>query len=490
MQQSAALIREFRAISPDRLLPIHERWLRDTWTPGVEVSALSLPRGNAKSATVGRLLALTMTPGSCLWRDGLETVVVAASLRQARITWGFMKAALGDLGEYRTQDSDQRIGITHKATGQVAFCISSSGKGAMGLSQFSTIYFDEPAALDVRNGALLYDAVRTSLGKIEGQRLVLAGTRAPAEPEGWWPNLLDGGSGPGVHVTTLSAPMSAPWDQWSTIRKVNPVAERHGPLRRTILRERDEALRNPTMRRPFEAFRLNRQIDTAEDVLIEASDWERVERREVQPRAGRPVVGLDLGSERSWSAAWCLWPNGRSECYAVCPGVPGLDERERQDAQPRGLYRRLEADGVLVVESGKRVSSPATLIALLEGRGIRPEVAYHDVHLKGELRDCVAGRFPLVDRVPLWKQSTEDIAAFRKLTKDGPLSIAPECRALARVSLSQAAVEVNKWGGASIIKKKHGRSRDDVAVAATLAAGHLVRQLRKPKPRRRRHGLV
>lgn len=467
-------------MSPDRLLKFHERWLRATFADGIEVSALSCPRGNAKSATTGRLIALAMSPGSCLWRDGLETVMVAASLRQARIAWRFAKALLpGD--EYRWQDSDQRIAVTHKPTGQVAYCISSSGKAAMGLSQFGTVYLDEPGALEVRNGELLFHALRQSLGKVEGQRLIMIGTRAPADPGTWWPDLLDAGSQPGTHVTALSASPNEPWHKWATIRKVNPVANVHEPLRRTILRERDDARKNPTLRRAFEAFRLNRSVEVLEDVLVEADDWRRVEGRDVPPREGRPVVGIDMGSERSWSAAWCLWPNGRTECFAVCPGIPDLAERERQDAQPAGLYQRLAADGVLVVDEGRRVSKPETLLRVLDERGIRPAVGLHDRFLRGDLTDAVAGRFPLVERVTRWSEATEDIAAFRQLVKDGPLSVVPECRALARVSISQAAVKADDQGSVRLLKRKHSRSRDDVAVCGTLAAGALVRRLRKPQ---------
>ena len=66
---------------------------------------------------------------------------------------------------------------------------------------FSTIFADEPGSRGkIRGGALMYDALRQSLGKLPGQRLVLIGTRAPAEVASWWPSMLDGGSGPGTHM--------------------------------------------------------------------------------------------------------------------------------------------------------------------------------------------------------------------------------------------------------------------------------------------------
>ena len=79
-----------------------------------------------------------------------------------------------------------------------------------------------------------------------------------------------------------------------------------------------------------------------------------MEARAVPPRVGRPIVGLDLGSSRAWSAAWALWRNGRSECYALAPGVPDLQSRERQDCMPHGLYTALASSGVLLVDAGRQ----------------------------------------------------------------------------------------------------------------------------------------
>ena len=105
---------------------------------------------------------------------------------------------------------------------------------------------------------------------------------------------------------------------------------------------------------------------------------------------------IDLGSERSWSGAWALWANGRSECYALAPGVPDLDEREKQDGMPRGLYRRLHEDGVLLVDEGLRVSRPEVLINHLLTIGINPQKVLCDRFLLGALQDATDGRWPIV----------------------------------------------------------------------------------------------
>ena len=134
------------------------------------------------------------------------------SLEQSRIILAFVREALADMeDDYRWLDSSQRLTVTHKATGTRLRVLSSSGKRAMGLSQFSTIFADEPGAWEARGGELMWQALTGSLGKRPGQRIIVIGTRAPAESGSWWPELLDAGSGPGTHVTTLTAPDDEPW---------------------------------------------------------------------------------------------------------------------------------------------------------------------------------------------------------------------------------------------------------------------------------------
>ena len=49
-------------------------------------------------------------------------------------------------------------------------------------------------------------------------------------------------------------------------------------------------------------------------VLLTVDDYEDMTKRAVPDRVGRPLVAVDLGGSRAWSAALALWPNGRIEC--------------------------------------------------------------------------------------------------------------------------------------------------------------------------------
>ena len=67
--------------------------------------------------------------------------------------------------------------------------------------------------------------------------------------------------------------------------------------------------------------------------------------------------------------------------------------------------------------------------------------------------------------------------------RDGGLSVCPESRGLFRLSLSQAAVKHDDSGGTRIVKRAGDRSRDDVALALAMAAGVVMRERRRPKPK-------
>ena len=94
-------------------------------------------------------------------------------------------------------------------------------------------------------------------------------------------------------------------------------------------------------------------------------DWESVTAREVPEREGRPIVGVDLGGGRAWSAAVALYANGRVEARAVAPGLPDLDEQERRDRVPPGTYAKLYDMGQLEIAEGLKVQPPAVLWAMI-----------------------------------------------------------------------------------------------------------------------------
>ena len=87
------------------LQPFQKRFIRDALKPGIDTSALSLPRGNGKSTLAGLLVADILDPDNELFRPGTESVLCAASIEQARVVFKVARDILEPRGGYRFLDS-------------------------------------------------------------------------------------------------------------------------------------------------------------------------------------------------------------------------------------------------------------------------------------------------------------------------------------------------------------------------------------------------
>ena len=451
------------------LEPFQRRFIRGAFRPGTRLAALSGPRGLGKSALSGWLLAASLDPEGPLFVRGAESVLLAGSLDQARAVFRFLRGRC-DGDEFRYLDSGQRVAATHVPTHTRVRVASSDPRKALGIVGARMLIGDEPGAWQERAGAEMFDALTTSAGKGE-QTLILIGTRAPGPPDGWWQRLLDSGGNEGEYIQEHTARQHDPWDAWSTIKRANPLLTANEHLGVALRGEREKARTDPDAKRRFLTYRLNRPQEATDAVLVTADDWRSVEARPVPERRGRPVVGIDLGASRSWSACWCLWPSGRSEVYAVAPGVPSVEAMEKRDAVPRGLYQGLVDSGVLVLDKGRKVSRPSVLLARLADAGVVPACMVGDRFHGPLLADLVQGRWPLVFRATRWSEASADVASFRRAALDGPLSIVQESRPMIRFALSAAKIRTDDQGGTRVVKARGGRSRDDVVLAGVLAAG-------------------
>ena len=102
---------------------------------------------------------------------------------------------------------------------------------------------------------------------------------------------MNDGSGGTTYVQALQGKVEA----WDTAIS--------GDFRKRLLVERDAARVDSRLKARFLSYRLNRPSGDESEVLLTVGDWERVTAREVPEREGRPIVGVDLGGGRAWSAA-------------------------------------------------------------------------------------------------------------------------------------------------------------------------------------------
>ena len=446
-------------------------FLANAMRPGIDMAALSLPRGNGKSWLAAHLAARVLDPDDDLFRPGTESVVIAPSLNQGRVVYRFVRDKLGDDPDYRFADSPTQVQIVHKPTRTTLQVRSSNAKGALGLVNTPWVICDEPGAFNVNEGEAMFDAISTATGKPGSPlKALFIGTLAPAQG-GWWHDLVGGGSKGSTYVKLLQGDRDK-WDQWPEIRKANPLTAISRDFRRKLLEERDLAVGDSRLKARFLSFRLNIPSADESAILLTVDDWKLATARPVGLPAGRPIVGIDLGSGRAWSAAVAVWQSGRIEALAVSPGIPDLDEQERRDLVPSRVYHKLVANGSLTLAEGLRVPSPGQLFERICDTWGVPVKVVCDRHRLSELQDAIAGACPVEGRVTRWFDAAADIRALRKGVRDGPFSIDEGSRALLIASLSVAFIKSDDQGNTRLAKDgKHNKARDDAAAALLLAAG-------------------
>ena len=462
---------------------------------GVPEVVLSTPRGNGKTFLLGRLLAGSLTPGGPHFRPAGRSMLYAGSRSQALLTLDATLDALGFTAHEHTgrkcgcgyivamSPSDTRL--THRASGAALIVRGTNARAALGLGANSPlVVVDEPAAIAENSGQLLYDAIRTSQGKAP-MTAVYVGTRAPAQDGSWWRTLADSESTDSRFVTRFATDDPDDFEDLGKVLRLNPLAAVNRHLQPTLLREHGEAQSNSALRAAFLSFRMNLPARDAARVLLTLDSWRRVISRPAPPRRGRPVVGLDLGANVSWSAAVAIWPNGRCEAFAVTSGHPNLRGQEIRDKAPAGSYQKLKGAGSLLVADGWHSVPPAHLIDEIHRRWGRPTLVICDRFRLRELADTRAGGWNVEPRSMMPSEATDAIRALRVLADDGALAADEPSRPLVELSLA-GCVTKSHTGGNESIERKLARgnyhAQSDVAISLALAAyGHASRK-RKARP--------
>ena len=473
-----------------RFEPFQRRFLAAVDSPRFRTVAASWPRGCGKTTLAGHVVARALTPGDSLYVAGGEIVLFAGSIEQCRLTYrqalGFLESRLD---EYRMVDSATRVAITRMDCRTRLKAVGSNPKTSLGLVGVPLAIIDEPAALHTVGGTALWDAVRTAMGKPNSPlKAILTGTLAPSDPGSWWPTLIENGTAGSTWVGLLQGRADR-WSHWREIERVNPLAKHFSDTAAVLREERDAAMADSRLAGAFKSFRLNLPAGDESTMLLNVADFERATARPVPEREGRPIVGIDLGAGRAWSAAVGIFRSGRVEALACAPGIPSLEALEKRDRVPWGTYRKLALSGALRVCEGLRVQPPAELWRAVVAAWGRPARVVCDRFRLAELRDAVGNSVEIVPRVSRWSESSEDIRALRKMTADGPLSVAPESRDLLTASLSVAMVANDDAGNVRMKKRgTNNQARDDVGAALVLGAGSWMRS--PPVARRRMRSAI
>ena len=479
----AGYLREWRAKRAferdgDGLLPYQRQFLaavtRRENRP--EIAACSVGRGNGKTFLAGVLLAKALKPSEDpLYVEGAESVLVSASRPMAELTLEAARLVLGDDPEFRWR----RDGVEHVKTRTRCRVLSSDSRRAFGLgASLNIAVLDEPGSFAPTSGERLWRALLGSLGKNSSARILACGTIAPAAVGSWWQSFIESGSGPGKHVQLIQGNEKT-WRSWDAVLAANPVCAISKSMVRTLKREHDEALASDRAASAFLRYRMNINAPevTHAQPLISEGEWGRVVSRPVPPAEGKPVIGLDLGGTRSWSAGCAVWPSGRIESWAIAPGVPSLAEQEREDQVPEGAYVELARSGGLAVDEGRAVPSIERLLARIWNWN--PTAIICDNYRAPELYEVVSGRVRIIERARSGGEATGNIQALRSLLLDSNAGVTKPSRALLGAAWAQTNLVISNEGLVKVTKIDARRSRDDACAALLLAAGE---QARRPAP--------
>ncbi len=468
------------------VLPWERRFVKGAFgQPGH--SALSVARGNGKSALVAGIATALVDPDGPLHGRRREAVCVASSFDQSRIVFEDVLAFLRERHDlsnrrlWRVQDSAQRATVEYRPTGARVRCVGSDPARAHGLRPALAL-LDEPAQWDQAKRDRMLAAIRTGLGKMPGSKMIVLGTR-PAEGSHWFTAMLSG-HGVGYSQAHHALPSDPPF-QRRTWKRANPSLDHLPSLEAEIWAEAAIARRDPGMLAAFRALRLNggtSDIETA--TLLDADTWERIEGD--AETAGAPVWGIDLGASAAMSAVAAYWPcTGALRVMAAFPIEPSLAERGIRDGVGR-LYVECHRRSELIQVGGAAVDVGELLRAAMVRFGA-PAALAADRWREAELRDAlrVAG-VPIAAlelRGQGYRDGGEDVREFRRACLEG--KVVPELSLLMRSAMSEARVAIDPAGNAKLAKGTEGgrrlRARDD-AVAAAILGVSLGSRRRSPSP--------
>ena len=285
--------------------------------------------------------------------------------------------------------------------------------------------------------------------------MIAVGTRSPAGPTSWWPQLLE----QPLPAKWARIDLSADPGNWLSVLRANLFAAAHptGPMFEVLRREFLNAQSDPTARQQFAADRCNLHLAVPGARVLDDDELARVLARpagDIAVDATQGVVGLDMGANLSMTGmALFSLAAKRIDLFAVAP--PGL-------TIPGAVASR----GV--------VALPSEALALLPPGPVGTVIA--DTYRAEEVTAAVTARGGrLVVRPPFRSGDVgAEIAALRMLLLDLGWAIG-DGRALFAHALTQAEIVDGRI-------RKADAGLDDVLRAAMIGARYVVDQASRHEP--------
>ena len=473
-----------------RLMEWQKRFLRELLEPGVQEAALSMARGNAKSATMGAIAAAYLVSGYAH-----DLVIVASSLSQGRITGehclNFRAAEITAAPkQWRVIDNSHTFLIENRATGSKVRVLGCDYRRLLGLAP-TAIWIDEPSSIQPAQASRVYSSLRTAMGK-QDCLLVAFGTR-PSNPAHFFSTMLES-TADVAHLYTAEPGCEL---TEANILKANPSMVEDDSifppqLREVVMREAEQAKNDTHLRAQFDAYRLNLGGEGAvRSLLMDTETLAAIEadRADLPPAQGMYCLGLDLSSGWAQTAAAACYPEtGRCDFLTAFPRIPSLQERGTRDSVGDD-YEHMARDGDLVCVGERTVDVAAFLRILIERWG-PPGMIIADNYRRNELLDVMNEIGLSLDllqpRKQNWEEQGLDTSDFRKAAVDRHIRV-PKSFAL-RSAVAATVMICSPAGDWRIAKKRDIRfekhiGRDDLSVALVAAVAAAARIRRAGPPR-------
>ena len=472
---------------PFEVLPWQKTFLRGAFAPDVDEAALTVSRANGKTAFCAAIAAACLD--GPLQMPRAEVVVCASSFDQGKLAFDHVLAFLdvhADRSKWRVWDSSNVAQLKNRQNGVTLKCVGSDPRRNHGLAPV-LVLADEPAQWPSNTSDKMRSALTTALGKIEGARFISLGTR-PEHETHWFEKQLNGSAD---YFQVHAARKDDPVFQRRTWRRANPSFDYFPALRKRLEKAASKAKIDPDELAAFRSLNLNQGTsDVQTSTLVTVDDWKRAERPAIDDQGDRYILGVDLGSTNSFSAAAAYWPEtGSLECFAVVPETPDLSQRGLADGVGSLYVKMSQRDELLQI--GTYTSSVSGLLNEALHRWGRPSVIVGDRFKQGEMLEaCKASDLPVtrvVFRGQGYKDGAEDVKLFQRALADG--EVHPDPSLLLRAAMSEVRLVYDASANGKIAKMSQGqrrqRARDDAAVAAVMAVAEGIRRSRRRKSGRK-----
>lgn len=474
-----------------KLAPFQKRFVRGALDPKVNVAALSIGRGNGKSA-ISAGIALGAIMGKWDDQPRREIVIAARTRDQARVAFDFVHGFIQGLPEDEqaafTVRRSPRLEIEfldEKGGSHFIRAIAADGKTALGGAP-TLCLLDERGHWPLDRGDDLEHALLSGLGKRNGRALIISTSAADDNhPFSIW---MDEGA-PGVYRQEHRAPEGKPADDLDGIKIANPGAA-YGigsSLEWLQSQARRAIARGGSTLNAYRLFNLNQRVSgETRDLLLTPDEWMDCETADLPPRQGEVIVGIDLGGSASMSAVCFYWPaSGRMEALGTFPTNPPLADRGASDGVS-GRYVEMQDRGELSTLGDKTVPIAAWLgevMAQMEGETVAALIAdrFKQAEL-GEAIDRAGIKAPVVWRGTGWKDGGEDCDRFRRAAFDGKVKSRPSL--LLRSAFADAVCLRDPANNLKLAKAR-STGRIDAVQAAVIAVAEGARRIGRPASKAR-----